>query len=465
MTTPTARALGEPIVDDGIRWLNFFNGRMLSAEDLAADQVAIGRARHQLGRAQGAGVVSGLGVREDEPRNVARPVLTVDPGLAINLEGRTLELGRRVTIGLVRVDAPSDLEGADFARCDVVLAGTAGLGAYLLSVGPAAADAGMAVVAGLGNDPAACNTAYTVEGVRFQLFPVDIEPEDVDDAKLRNRLAYRMFGAGDARSSMDRVEPFTAREGARSELDDLQAACLGTTDVALALIFWQPGEGIDFVDEWSVRRRSLPPSPGTIEVTPWRDAAIAEGEARYLQLEAHLRDRLVRESQPGAVKATDTFQFLPAAGVLPIATTVSRGFTTAAFFDGLKTRGPAFIEAALVPDLLRESLAFPPIDLSSGRVIWTYLVRENAQQLRIRQWRPDVLVRPDILARPEIFARPDLFGRALAGDAVRIGEPVPYLSGAPAPSCLVFTTGDMRYRADARYDLGYWDYANFAEID
>ena len=65
-----------------------------------------------------------------------------------------------------------------------------------LTVEPATADAGKAVVAGLGNQAAACNVAYSVEGVRFGLTPVPllVGEAGVPDL-LRNRIAYRMFGA------------------------------------------------------------------------------------------------------------------------------------------------------------------------------------------------------------------------------------------------------------------------------
>jgi hypothetical protein len=43
--TAATRALDQPVVDDGIRWLNFFNGRTLSAEDLRVDHAAIQRSR------------------------------------------------------------------------------------------------------------------------------------------------------------------------------------------------------------------------------------------------------------------------------------------------------------------------------------------------------------------------------------------------------------------------------------
>jgi hypothetical protein len=452
MVDQTARSLGQPIAEDGIRWLNAFNGRSLSAEDIRTDQTAVDLARRQLGRAAGSGVLEGLIVSEDEPRDIARPVLAVEPGLAFNLDGQALQLGRRVTIGLVRVDAPTDETGSTFARCDVVLAGTSGLGAYVLAVGPAETALGKASVAGLGNDPAACNTALRVEGVRFQLVPVDIEPELVGDVHLRNVLAYRMYGEGDPRQAAAAVDPYTAQEGPRTGLDDLQAGCLGTSDVPLALLFWRPGEGVDFIDLWAVRRRLVAVSPASREASPMASAAVADAEARYLQFEADCRDWLAETQAPATARLIDRFRYLPPVGVVPIATLDARGFDRTTLFEGLRVRGPAFIEAALVPGLLRAALDQPAIDVTAERVIWTYLVRENAQQLRVPPWRRGPI------------------GLAGLGNVLALQRPIapgvaiPVGLGEQQPSCVVFATGDLRYLADARFDLQHWSYANHAEI-
>ena len=46
----------QPLLEDGIRNVNFFNGRLLSAEDMRAEQVA-SRLQHQLlGQAIGEGI-------------------------------------------------------------------------------------------------------------------------------------------------------------------------------------------------------------------------------------------------------------------------------------------------------------------------------------------------------------------------------------------------------------------------
>jgi hypothetical protein len=464
MDAPTAaRALDQPVIEDGIRWLNFFNGRVLSAEDLRVDHEAIHRARQQLGRGLGGGVVAGLGVNEATSSSVPRPVLSVKPGLAFNAAGDAIEIGREVTVGLVRIDAPTDTAGSTFASCDVVLAGTTGLGAYVLTVGPADAGQGKAPVAGLGNEAASCNTAYSVEGVRFRLFPVPIESEDVDDADLRNRLAYRMFGQQDP----DRLgfvrDPFAAADAEYGELDALRHACF-ETDVALAIVFWQPGEGLRFIDMWSVRRRATPASPSTSHASPMLDRRLADAEARFLQFEDHVGGLFRAASDPASIVATTGFRFLPPAGIVPLPTPTAY----ATFFRGLKYREPVYIEGAHVPGLLHEALSYPTIDTGSGEALWLYVVRENAQRPRFRPPIFDIgLGRFDLIR--EVALGPSLGFRgsstAAMASAIVGGPRQISTQSALTPSCVIFTTGHLRYRGDARFDLAYYDFANYAEID
>jgi len=459
----TARTLDQPVVDDGIRWLNFFNGRVLSAEDLRVDHEAIQRAREQLGRGLGGGVLSGLGVEEAASSSVPRPVLSVKPGLAFNNTGEAIELGREVTVGLVRVDAPTDTTGSTFAACDVVLAGTTGLGAYVLTVGPADADQGKAPVAGLGNDAASCNTAYSVEGVRFRLFPVSIEADDVAAADLRNRLAYRMFGQEDPQLLGFVRDPFGAIDGEYGELDALRHACF-ETDVALAIVFWQPGEGIRFVDKWSVRRRATPAPSSMSHASPMLDRRLADAEARYLQFQDHVGDLFRAASDPASIQATTAFRFLPPAGIVPLPTPTSY----ASFFRGLKYREPVYIEGAHVPGLLQEALSYPAIDAGAGEAMWLYVVRENAQRPRFRRPIFDIgLGRFDMIREAVLGPIAGLRSSAFAGIGSEIiggPRPIPAQS-AMTPSCVIFTTGHLRYRGDARFDLAYYDFANYAEID
>jgi hypothetical protein len=67
---------------------------------------------------------------------------------------------------------------------------------------------------------------------------------------------------------------------------------------------------------------------------------------------------------------------------------------------------------------IRASLAFAPIDLLAKEVIWLYLIRENIQ----------------------------------AVDAGGSKAPVPYV---------VFTSGNVPYQGNARFNLAHWSYSNY----
>src|SRR5689334_17965304 len=93
-------SLLETVVGD-IRSVNFFNGRLLAGEDLSSEQQTQRAERRLLGEAVGDGVAFGLEVHEDPARSsAARPVVTVEPGLAISRDGQTLALGRRTDVAL-----------------------------------------------------------------------------------------------------------------------------------------------------------------------------------------------------------------------------------------------------------------------------------------------------------------------------------------------------------------------------
>jgi hypothetical protein len=169
---------------------------------------------------------------------------------------------------------------------------------------------------------------------------------------------------------------------------------------------------------------------------------LAEAEATSLQFQ----DQVKRLTQPertqtelAQIRAIDYFRYLPAGGFLPLGgIRGSRGFSSLKFFETRVARSPVYqtlvaggkpvdpliIEGAQVEGLLRRSLAYPPIDLTSADsndniLIWVYVVRENKQGV----------------------------------DSLAVPMPQSYL---------IFTTGQMPYLAEAHYDVCRWDYSNYA---
>src|SRR5215467_15864430 len=80
-----------PILNDRTRSVNFFNGRLLTGEDLTAEQQANRVAHSLLGQSIGPGVAYGLEVSESTVSSTKKaPVLAITRGLAINPNGALL---------------------------------------------------------------------------------------------------------------------------------------------------------------------------------------------------------------------------------------------------------------------------------------------------------------------------------------------------------------------------------------
>jgi hypothetical protein len=403
---------------ESIRSVNFFNGRLLTGDDLKREQLAQHERLARLGEAAGDGVVYGLEVAAAAGTSPARPVVTVQAGLAVSRSGVALELPRPIALSIARDRATQGSEpGGLFADCGPSAAGTytAGAGVYVLVMGPAQKDEGRAQVSGLQDGVAPCNIAFSIEAIQFRLVRLAIPQADLtNENRLRNRVAYRMFGSS-ALTDVER-DPFGPIVGEWGLLDQLRHGDLHDDEVPLATISWKAGVGIRFVDLWSVRRRVTRRAATADWPALTGERRAVEGEARFLQFQDQIRDRRHR-ARPEQVRATDIFERLPAVGLLPI-TASEAGFDVPTFFAGLKTRGPFFVPGPKLAALLRAALAFPPIDLSSGELIWLYTVRENL----------DATVAQDALDRP--YA--------------------------------VFSSGFLPYAGEPQYDLSRWDFANYA---
>ncbi|MBZ4417838.1 hypothetical protein [Myxococcus sp. RHSTA-1-4] len=422
--------LDTAFLDDGIRSTNFFNGRLLSAEDLTQEQQARKEALKQLGRAIGEGVVYGLTVEAvTGGGSNTDPTVTVKKGLALNREGRPLELKQEVTVSLLRgaANTESTTGGTgDFGACappgSVYVSGT---GVYLLVISEADGREGRATTSGLGGLPGTgCEARRLVEGVRFRLLRLDVPEADLQNTSakvqlLRNKVAYQCFGTPEGALTW----PFTEPENGYGLVDKLRPHFLTPCDVPLAVLHWRDGVGIRWVDMWSVRRH--PVQVGT--PVPWLagrgERREREAEAMFLQFQEQVALLHVQSLALASVKATDHFAYLPSAGVLPLGGfTGTSGFDYLKFFEGLPARKPITIEGARVAPLLRAARDYPPMELSRKELLWLYLVREN--QLAVS-----------------------------AGTASR--RPQPYL---------VFATGHMPYWGDPRFDTAKWDGAHYASL-
>ena len=416
-----------PILNDLTRSVNFFNGRLLTGEDLTTEQRAARATRALLGQAAGDGVAFGLEVSASAAGTITAPVVTIKQGLALNRNGGSLFLSKDTDIGLVRPATTTPASGSTiFQDCTPVQSGpyVAGAGVYLLTVGPASGTQGLAEVSGIGTSKSPCNSKYNTDGVQFRLIPIDLTIAELDDANhLRNLVAYKCFNPAGWTSFLS--DPFGDASGFGSSglIDQLRASQLLTDcEVPLATLFWTATGGLLFVDNWSARRPIIPRG----SQSPWGPLTnprhAAEGLAMFLQFQAQVGDML--QFGAGAtplisVVATDYFNFLPPVGIIPIGSVKgSNGFDYLQFFTGRTYQGPTFIEGAVLQRLVSTAALFPPIDFSNAEMIWLYRERENM-------------------------------------------ESIATTNSSPAQAFMVFTNGHVPFAGEAQYNLNYFNYANY----
>lgn len=426
----------EPLLEGGIANTNFFNGRLLSAEDLRAEQKAGRQQRSQLGRAIGAGVVEGLWVERAAAGGELAAVLKVSAGLALNGLGQPLALPSDTEVALVR--APDDGGATDaglFGPClpPSQTAVVAGAGVYVLAISPASGYTGRASTSGLGDtglSSPGCGSRYAIEGVQFRLAALDVNrlglPPDAvveiaglmeatdaaSGSKLRNLLAHLCYGDEELRQrAHDLFDPATTDSPEYGALDALRRqGVLGDCDVPLALLYWTTG-GIQFVDVWAARRSPAVPSSAGRFAPFVAERRVREAEAMFLQFQQQLRETHADEPKLDQMVASERFAYLPPVGMLPLSGPGGTpGFTYQKFFAGLSFRPPHYIEGAVAEPLMRLALDYGPISVERREPLWLYQVLDGT-------------------------------------------TPRPYL---------IFVTAYVPFQAETRFDFVRWNFSRFA---
>ena len=407
-------ALQEPIGTDGIRTVNFFNGRLLTGNDMSREQAARREADARIGLALGDGVASGLEVTyAGLTAPGKRPAVFVAPGVAVNRSGHVLCLTKPVELSLSRAASPAASNVAClFDDCappaDGDFVGNAGL--FMLTIGPAFTSEGRAQVSGLADANARCAVDATVEAVQFRLLQIPaklFEGTTFAHADFRNQIAYRAFGRGvlggwpsDLLGSSPRQDDL---------VEEMRGHGLQDSEVPLALIAFDGAYVHHFTDNWSVRRPLSLRDPDTIVSNLSEPRRLSAGRAMFRQFQAEIDD-IGRTA--GALASTDAqtrFAYLPPAGFLP----VLGDEQALEFFHPMTVRGPVHIDASAVEPLLRESFSAPAIDTQSDHVVWLYRIAQTQMTPR---------------------TAPILF----------------------------FASGHLSYRGDARFNLNHWNFANYA---
>jgi hypothetical protein len=326
----TELALEQPVT--GLSYTNFFNGRRLTGEDLAAEQAAVRAALARLGRVHEPGVVGGLEVRLLDP---AAPSVRIEAGLAVDAHGRVLELAEPVTLRLRRPVRRRLVRGrAVFDDCAppvVPFARGPELQLLVLRAGEPQAR-GRAAVNGLGNEPAPCAVDRLAESVSLRLAPFTIDPLPPLRPRLRSRVAHLLLGG---------------------LLDDLVGRCLAEDDVPLALLHWPRGGEVAFCDMWAARREPR-----------GRDA-------RREQFQQHLRD----VASPSLVALEELVALPPLCSIA--------GVDPDVFLRGLTVRRESWVEGARVGWLEQAAGAHPPVELdrTPPEALWRHRVAGRPDEL------------------------------------------------------------------------------------
>lgn len=364
----SATELLQPILEGGIRSVKFFNGRLLSGEDLSDEQAANRDGRKRLGQSLGEGVAFGLEVSEATALSKRdAPVLTINAGMAVNRQGQTLKLAAPNSISLIRqsIADTTATSGGIFRDCQQAQLQSgiyiAGAGVYLLTIAPAEGSAGRAPVSGLGNTSITCNARYTVEGVQFRLLQLNIPSSFLGEPNtLRNRVAYECLGTG-----LISDDPFAQQSGQYGLLDTLRPNSLTDYDVPLALLYWTASDGIAFLDQWSVRRSLTARDTADRWAHLLSRRRASETEAMILQFEDHVQDILLKEPKGAkTIEATDRFAFLPPVGLLPVG--LDSTFDRSLFFKQITDNSePPLLDVSLLRSLFHQALYHEPVEVKS----------------------------------------------------------------------------------------------------
>jgi hypothetical protein len=400
-------ALNEPIISGGIRHTNYFQGRVLSAEDLATDQTADRRHRAQLGRAIGSGIVSGLevGIVSTGPA----PTLSVEKGLSVTPDGGTIELPSRVALPLLAEIGGSSSEGGVFGPCGNAGPGVdlSGGGAYLLVLSPGQDYRERAPKVDLDSDGIAgsCGARYLVKGATLRLVALplagrsDISAEftaiaALDDpastagpqevlrtvSRFRNRLAHLCLAdaAASGQAAALRAGAPAVFDAGPTLLEELTAGetpALRGCDVPLAALYLDLF-GLRFVDNWTARRLARPRiAQTTFSLFP------ADGLERLLQFAEQLDDILGTAGTLSAVRIGDYFRFVPPAAWFPASGSGVAGFSPSQFLAPYTRGVVGRMTAGQAAERLDTSLRHRAVDLAAGPCLLSYDLDENETAL------------------------------------------------------------------------------------
>lgn len=374
--------LSEPLLAKLVS-LRFFNGRLLTGDDLTREQRNAYARDERIAAALGSGIVAGL---EVDVFDAAGLTLALTPGRAINLRGVWLELTKDTSLKLeLPTTPPAEPRRAEWRPCAMPLppelkpARPPAAGIYLLTIGPATLDStetARVLQIDRSNDP--CTVSYVREAVVLRAIRMTVLTEalaGVPDAQLRNAAAHACFATAELPADPSHPVPGGAIEALRGKQAEL------AEDVPLAILRIGGDLKIAWVDMWSARRRPVPPAHYVLFERVTGPHSLAEAEARLLQFQdqiARLPAPPDRSERDGA--ASETFAWLPPAGLLPPgwdAEAWARFFGNFMAPPAVRPCDPALLPSILAGAARSAAIPVPPgADATDAPAIDVYVARD-----------------------------------------------------------------------------------------
>ena len=173
-------------IDPRLTRTHYFDGRLLTAEDLNRDMLYVDQRLRESGRALGAGVVKGLETRLDKDNGI----VVVEKGIGIALNGRVLELQSPLTVNLGNRALIAELNDGKYRHFN------RGLYAVVLRY----AEMGQGIAEVFPSDLGAKKSVsydQIAEGVEINLVPLPYPmPLNANELFVRALLIKDLLGAG-----------------------------------------------------------------------------------------------------------------------------------------------------------------------------------------------------------------------------------------------------------------------------
>lgn len=296
--TASAISLNQPVPASGAARTFFFNGRLLSAEDLKREQALRENGQSQLARLIGCGIAAGLEVSGD----AGSSALSIAAGLGVTPSGLVIDID---TLDLNLAGAGVGGRTNGFATCAAAMANleSPAAGLYLLLLTPTWIGSGRAAT--LLGEVGACNRNVEQPAVQARLLPV-AAPQAATEKTVRNLVAHALLAPDDPLAVLSHAAVVDAPAGALRLIGWWPASVvptLGADDLPLALLRIDQEAKVVWLDGAAARRRIAPP-PGLAGDTFWRASHALEMEAFARQFVEQLADEAAilnkNKDAPGA---------------------------------------------------------------------------------------------------------------------------------------------------------------------